>query len=133
MTSLYTDGASKGNPGLSGCGYVILEGEVLIDEGFSFLGIKTNNQAEYEGVLLGLSKALKQGILEIEVFSDSELLVKQLKKVYRVKNKGLFPLYQKVVDLSKKFDSVHFTHVRREYNKRADSLANQAILQRKGD
>lgn len=127
---IYTDGASRGNPGEAGIGVVIYnDQEEVVQEISEYLGQATNNVAEYTALIRGLEEGLKIGGDQVEVYADSELLVKQLKGEYRVKNPGLIPLFQKITNLRGNFESFNITHVRREYNKRADMLANQAIDQ----
>lgn len=126
---IYADGGSRGNPGPAGCGVVIsnLEtGEALADIS-EFLGNATNNVAEYTGLLLGLEKVLALGISQVEVRMDSELVVKQIKGEYRVKNENLKPLFIKCTDLRRRFTKFGIAHVRREQNKDADRLANLAM------
>ena len=125
---IYTDGASRGNPGKAGAGFVIYSPEgKKIGEGSRYLGIKTNNQAEYYALLFALEETLTLGIKDIEIKSDSELLVKQLNGEYRVKSPSIKPLYEQVRKLMKNFENVSITHVKREYNKEADRLANKGI------
>ncbi len=125
---LYTDGASRGNPGLAGAGFLLLdEKEVLLDEGKTFLGERTNNEAEYEALIAGLKLARRLGCLEVEVRADSQLMVRQLTGQYRVKNKRLIPLALEVKKLAAAFARVTYHHVPRAENARADKLANQAI------
>ncbi len=125
---LYTDGAARGNPGPAGIGAVIKDdGGRLVREIYKYLGEATNNQAEYVALIEGLKGSLKYGAKEVEVFADSELMVRQLNGEYRVKNQGLKPLYKEVVELLQKFNKYTISHVRREFNKEADSLANKAI------
>jgi len=124
---LYTDGASRGNPGLAGAGFVLLDGannELL--SGKKFLGEKTNNEAEYYALILALEKISEIGINKIDIFLDSELIVKQLKGEYKVKNKRLIKLYDRVKNLLRNFEYT-VSHVKREKNKVADKLANEAI------
>jgi len=125
---LWTDGAARGNPGPAGIGAILKSpsGEVLYT-GSEYLGHTTNNVAEYKAVLLGLSGALAHGIQRVEVRADSELLIKQLKGEYRVKNAGLRPLFEEARKLLARFKSVKLTHIRRELNGEADRLANQGI------
>jgi ribonuclease HI len=125
---MYTDGASRGNPGLSGAGVVILNSnQKIIKKGKKFLGSITNNQAEYQALILGLKLALSLDIKNLKVNLDSELVVKQIKGLYKVKKIELQKLLQEVLNLNKKFDQVNFYHIKREFNKEADSLANLAI------
>lgn len=127
---VFADGGSRGNPGPSGCGAVIKagneKGEVLANLS-KFVGITTNNVAEYTGLLIGLEKALDMGFTEVEVRMDSELIVKQIKGLYRCKNEGLIPLFNEAKRLQRQFKKFNIEHVRREYNKEADLLANQAM------
>jgi len=125
---LMVDGASRGNPGEAGCGAVIYDeqGEILT-ELTSYLGSSTNNVAEYQGLLMGLEGVLKLGGRKLQIRSDSELLVRQLNGVYRVKDEKLKVLYRKALDLLGRLEAYRIIHVRREYNKLADRLANLAI------
>jgi ribonuclease HI len=122
------DGASRGNPGEAGCGAVIYDeqGEIL-KELTSYLGSSTNNVAEYQGLLMGLEGVLELGGRKLQIRSDSELLVRQLNGVYRVKNEKLKVLYRKALDLLGRLEAYRIIHVRREHNKLADRLANLAI------
>ena len=126
------DGGARGNPGPAGAGYVLQahDGTVLRQEGF-FLGRATNNVAEYTALLKGLTSAIEMGASSIEVLSDSELLVRQMTGVYRVKNAGLLPLFTEARELSSRFDSFEIRHVRRELNTQADRMVNLAIDQRR--
>ncbi len=123
---LFFDGASKGNPGPSSYGYVLeLEGDEV--EGCGFIGISTNNVAEYTALIEGLKKALSMGIKKIEIFSDSQLVVNQLLGKYKVKAEHLVPLHNEALRLLKSFEDVRINFIRRELNKRADALANRAL------
>jgi len=125
---LYTDGASRGNPGLAGAGFLVLdENDALLDEGRTFLGERTNNEAEYDALIAGLKLARGLGCLEVEVRADSQLMVRQLTGQYRVKNKRLIPLVLEVKKVAAAFGRVSYHHVPRAENARADKLANQAI------
>lgn len=125
---LYTDGASRGNPGLAGAGFLVLdEKETLLDEGKTFLGERTNNEAEYDALIAGLKLARRLGCLEVEVRADSQLMIRQLTGQYRVKNKRLIPLVLEVKKLASAFARVDYHHIPRAENSRADELANQAI------
>jgi ribonuclease HI len=127
LAVIYVDGGSRGNPGPAGAGAVITidnEVEATISK---FLGNTTNNVAEYTGLVLALEKAFDLGIKQIDVYMDSELVVKQMKGIYRVKNDKLIPLYMKARALAAKFPSFNISHVRREQNKVADKLANEAM------
>lgn len=125
---IYSDGASRGNPGPAGAGAVLIgeDGEILATE-YQYLGTATNNLAEYSGAILGLQKAIELGATQVTLRADSELLIKQLKGQYKVKNEGLKPLYQQALSLLKNFKGVVLEHVPREANKLADRAANQAI------
>ena len=125
---LMVDGASRGNPGEAGCGAVIFDDSGLtVRELTRYLGRATNNVAEYEGLLMGLKEALKLGVKRLRVESDSELLVRQLNGVYRVKHENLIPLHRRAGELLRRFDAHRIIHVGRELNSVADRLANQAI------
>jgi ribonuclease HI len=122
------DGAARGNPGPAGCGAFIHDARGLVSRKlYRYLGIATNNVAEYEGLLMGLEGALALGAEKIRVESDSELMVNQLNGVYRVRDEKLKKLYQRASDLLGQFDSYCITHVKREQNQVADRLANEAI------
>ena len=126
--TIYTDGGSRGNPGKSGIGAVLKDdNKENIKEVSEYLGIATNNQAEYTAVIRALEEAQKLGAQELEFYLDSELIVKQLEGKYKVKNKGLIPLFIKLCKLRDTFKKTSFTHVRRELNKEADALANLAM------
>lgn len=124
---IYTDGAARGNPGPSGAGVLIMdeEGNEIVRL-HKFLGKRTNNVAEYAALYLGLSEAKKRHFKEIVIFADSELMVRQIRGEYRVKNEGLKKLYSHVMEILPHF-KYRFYHVRREKNKIADQLANLAI------
>ncbi len=128
---LYVDGAARGNPGPAGAGAVILspDGHVVAKLG-KFLGDSTNNVAEYMGLILGLKRAKAMGIKELDVFADSELMVKQLAGDYAVKAEHLRPLYEEARALLKGFSEVQVTHVPREQNAQADLMSNRAIDER---
>ncbi|MED5464011.1 MAG: ribonuclease HI family protein [Myxococcota bacterium] len=125
---LKTDGACRGNPGPSGAGWVIYStGGDVIGVGNEFLGRRTNNEAEYAAVLLGLQAVLELGYSEVDLRADSELLVKQVKGIYRVKNARLKPLYDEVKRLLAKFSRYSVEHIYREKNQEADKQANVAV------
>ena len=125
---LFADGGSRGNPGPSASGFVLLDQEdnVLVDEGV-YLGITTNNQAEYTALKLGLERALKEGARELEVYMDSLLVVNQMKGIFKVKNRDLWPIHDAIKELVPKFKKIHFGHVPRELNKMADAAVNRAL------
>lgn len=126
----YTDGGARGNPGPAGIGVVLQnkDGET-IGEWSEFLGIATNNQAEYKALLLALKQAVALGAIELECRLDSELVVKQLKGEYKVKHPDLKPLFEQAKSLISQIKNVSFKHIPRELNKQADRLANQAMDQ----
>lgn len=128
---LYSDGAARGNPGPSGAGAVLVEpsGQVVARLG-KYLGTQTNNYAEYMGLLIGLKHAKSMGAKEIEVFADSELLIRQLGGRYQVKSPSLRPLYEEAVKLLNDFSRVKLVHVPREMNAAADEMSNRAIDER---
>jgi ribonuclease HI len=124
-----TDGGSRGNPGPAGIG-VVLENAAtneVVETHAEFLGSTTNNQAEYKAVILGLQRAVLLGAKEVEVVADSELLIKQARGEYRVKNPDLALRFAELKALERQLPRVSYRHVRREYNKVADALANQAM------
>jgi ribonuclease H / adenosylcobalamin/alpha-ribazole phosphatase len=125
---LSTDGGARGNPGPAAYGYVIETegGGVLAAHGES-IGRATNNVAEYRGLVAGLAKAAELGVEELEVVSDSELLVRQMRGEYRVKNEALRELWEEASDLEQRFRRVRFTAVRRAHNELADRLVNEAL------
>ena len=128
---LYVDGASRGNPGRAGAGVWVTDGEGRRLKEFSqYLGYKTNNEAEYHALLLGLEEAKRLGGKSIRVFTDSELIARQVKGIYRVKDSNLKSLYGKVVQGLKGFSSFEIESIPREENKEADRLANEAIQTR---
>jgi ribonuclease HI len=125
---VYTDGASRGNPGPASIGIhvISLEGTVLFEHKES-LGTQTNNFAEYTAVLRSLELARSYGVRSILIRSDSELMVKQMKGEYKVKSPAIQPLFEVCKGLLSHFEKVRFEHVRREQNKEADRLANEAL------
>ena len=128
MIVAYIDGGSRGNPGPAGYGVRIEDEQaMLVEELHGTLGVATNNVAEYHGLLAALAWAAAHGIASLEIRSDSELLVKQMLGVYRVKNPGLQPLHQKARLLAARVGRVRYRHVRRELNTEADRLANLAM------
>lgn len=124
---IFTDGASKGNPGQASIGVSILEGDTEVATISEAIGLATNNIAEYTALLEGLRKVKELGYKEITVKADSELMIKQLKGEYKVKNPDIKVIYLQLQELIKAFDSISFNHVRREFNTRADQLANLAL------
>jgi ribonuclease HI len=128
---LYCDGAAKGNPGPAGAGAVLVEpsGQV-VDKLGKFLGHQTNNYAEYMGLLLGLRRASELKVREVEVFADSELMIRQLGGRYQVKSPSLRPLYEEALKLLNEFERVKLVHVPREMNRAADEMSTRAIEER---
>jgi ribonuclease HI len=125
---LSTDGGSRGNPGPAAYGYVLEteDGHVLDARGET-IGVATNNVAEYRALLAGLASALERGVTELEVVSDSELLVKQMTGEYKVKNEALRELSEEATHLARRLGKVDYTAVRREHNELADQLVNEAL------
>lgn len=130
---VYSDGGSRGNPGPSAAGYVILDASSrLIYEGGAYLGITTNNLAEYHGVYLGLEKAKSLGLRSLEFRIDSMLVVNQLKGIYTIRNRELWPIHERIRDLLDGFEKVTFRHVKREFNQQADGMVNKILDTRTG-
>lgn len=125
---IYSDGGSRGNPGPSASGFVIMnQRQDVLHQGGMYLGITTNNQAEYHGVRLGLEKALEIGAKTVDFRIDSLLVVNQLNGIYKIKNRDLWPINERIVELTTKFDRVTFSHVRREFNQLADGMVNKIL------
>ena len=125
---LYTDGGARGNPGPAAFAYVIeTEDGAVIDSRGEAIGVATNNVAEYSALVAGLVRAAELGVTALEVRSDSELMVKQMRGEYRVKNADLRALCLRASTAARALGSVTYTHVRREHNKLADQLVNDAL------
>lgn len=125
---IYTDGGARNNPGPAGIGAVFYdENKNVVAEISEYIGEATNNQAEYQALLAAIKKAKNLGAGEVEFFLDSELVVKQLNREYKVKDKDLAPLFLQIYNLTLGFKKVKFNHIRREFNKEADRLVNLAI------
>jgi len=126
---VHTDGGSRGNPGPAAIGFVISEGETDIYAHGEVIGLKTNNEAEYTALIKALAYVLENFGKELEItcVADSELMVKQLNGEYKVRHDTLIPLYERVIELKMNFVRTTFTHVRRESNKLADKLVNNAL------
>ncbi len=125
---VYADGGSRGNPGPSASGFVVMTmDDGIIEQGGLYLGLNTNNQAEYTGLKIGLQEATKRGVKIVHVFMDSELVVNQMKGVYKVRNAAMASLNNEIRTLVKRFDQVTFTHVPREMNKLADAMVNEVL------
>lgn len=127
--TIYSDGGSRGNPGPSASGYVIYRDGKQLESGGQYIGITTNNQAEYTAVLLGLQAACKYADASstVQFYMDSMLVVNQMNGVYKIKNRDLWPIHQKIRELMKEFNSVHFSHVYRDDNIAADAEVNKIL------
>jgi ribonuclease HI len=127
-TKLFTDGGSRGNPGPAAYGFVLeAEDGTVLDARGEAIGVATNNVAEYSALIAGLERARLLGLTEIEVVSDSELLVKQMRGEYKVKNAALRELSLEAARLAREIGTVSYTAVRREHNELADRLVNDAL------
>ena len=125
---LFTDGGSRGNPGPAAYAFVLeAEDGTVLDARGEAIGVATNNVAEYAALVAGLERAVEVGVDELEVVSDSELLVKQMRGEYRVKNRALQDLFLDASRLARRIERVTYTAVRREHNELADSLVNEAL------
>lgn len=125
---LYTDGGSRGNPGPSACGFVIMDMDdrVVVKKG-EYIGITTNNQAEYQALRLGLEEALRMRAREVHVYMDSMLVVNQMLGSFQIKNRDLWPVHAQVMELTKQFKHVSFIQIPRKLNKLADKAVNEAL------
>ena len=125
---IHSDGGARGNPGPAGIGAILnAEDGIVLAEISKYIGETTNNQAEYKALIAGLEKAKELKAEEVDCYLDSELVVKQLNHEYKVKSQDLAPLFLNIHNLSLSFKKIKFIHVRREYNKEADRLANEAM------
>ncbi len=125
---LYTDGGSRGNPGPSAAGCVLLTmDDSVVKKDSKYLGLTTNNQAEYLALELGMEAALELGVKQLDVYMDSLLVVNQMKGLFKVKNRDLWPIHQSIKELAKKFQKISFNHVPREMNKIADGMVNECL------
>ncbi|MBP9668066.1 reverse transcriptase-like protein [Candidatus Saccharibacteria bacterium] len=125
---IYSDGGSRGNPGPSASGFIIMNGqEEVIHQGGEYLGITTNNQAEYHAVRLALEKAHEMAAKTIDFRMDSLLVVNQLNGIYKIRNHELWPIYERIKELAMHFENIKFSHVRREFNKLADGMVNKIL------
>jgi ribonuclease HI/ADP-ribose pyrophosphatase YjhB (NUDIX family) len=130
--TIFSDGGSRGNPGPSAAGYVVLDSsQQVIAQGGEYLGITTNNQAEYHGVRLGLEKALELKYKRVDFKIDSMLVVNQMKGFYKIKNRELWPIHERIRELMTQFDKVTFNHVMREFNQLADGMVNKTLDEHK--
>jgi ribonuclease HI len=126
--TLYTDGGSRGNPGPAAYGFVLeTDDGTVLDARGEAIGVATNNVAEYRALVAGLERAVEAGVRELEVVSDSELLVKQMRGEYKVKNRALQELFLEASRLARGLHRVTYRAVRRESNELADSLVNEAL------
>ena len=127
ITLTYSDGGARGNPGPAALGAVVIEPDGTRHHIKKYLGHTTNNQAEYRALIAALEKAAHLGARVVRCYLDSELVVKQLHREYRVKDPGLGQLFLAVLNIAQSFDSISFHHIRREHNKEADALVNEAL------
>ena len=126
--TIYTDGGSRGNPGPSAVGYVIIdENGKEITRGGEFIGYATSRLAEYYGLKVGIEKALEYGFKTVKFVSDNLMMVNQMNGIYTVKNSDILPVYEEILKLIQRFDAVAFTHVRREQNQAADAELNTVL------
>ncbi len=127
---VYSDGGSRGNPGPSAAGFVILDAaQHVVEQGGEYLGITTNSQAEYHGVRLGLERARECGLKRLDFRVDSMLVVNQMNGVFAIKNRELWPIHERIRQLVTEFDEVRFSHVKREFNQLADGMVNKTLDQ----
>ena len=128
VLTIFTDGVARGNPGEGGFGVIIKDTDgTIIEEVGGYIGVTTNNIAEYTALVTALKTAIKYSDGKIIVYSDSELMVRQLNGIYKVKNEGLLPLYKEAKKLISNFGDFIIEHIPREKNKEADALANRAV------
>lgn len=126
---IYTDGASRNNPGNAAIGYLIISGKKELEKGSEYLGVATNNQAEYRALIKALKEARKYNPDKITCYSDSNLMINQLKGDWKVKEPQLKDLHSNIKELEKKFKKVHYKHVRRDNSgiQKCDKQANEAL------
>jgi len=128
--TVFSDGGSRGNPGPSAAGFVVVDSsQNVIAEGGQFLGVTTSDHAEYHGVYLGMQKAAEMGYKRINFKIDSMMVVNQMNGRYKIKNRALWPIHQHIRDLMKQFEAVSFSHVGREFNRLADGMVNKTLDQ----
>ncbi len=127
MITVFIDGASAGNPGNVGIGYLIYKDKNLLKKNGIYLGIQTNNFAEYMAFIFALTEVIGMGEKDVEVFSDSKLLCEQLNGNFKVKNKNIYPLFVLSKAIIEKFSNFRITHIEREKNSDADKLASEAV------
>ena len=127
--TIYADGGSRGNPGPSASGFVVIDpmtDTVLVDKGM-YIGVTTNNLAEYLALKYGLEEALRMGACSVTVYMDSMLVVNQLKGIFKVRNRDLWPVHETIKELITKFESFTISHVPREMNRLADAAVNRTL------
>ena len=132
---IYTDGGSRGNPGPSAGGFVILDAasdEMLAEKGV-YLGVTTNNQAEYLALKFALEEARRMGAHQAEIFMDSLLVVNQMKGLFKIKNRDLWPVHEAIKELLVSFKRVSFAHIPREQNTQADAAVNKVLDEHEAD
>ncbi len=126
---VFADGGSRGNPGPSASGFVLLDAEtneVIVDKGI-YLGVTTNNQAEYQALKFALEEAHKMGATSVDVYMDSLLVTNQMKGIFKISNRDLWPVHNTCQTLAKQFKHISYNHVPRAMNKLADSAVNRAL------
>ncbi|MCF7917024.1 MAG: ribonuclease HI family protein [Candidatus Omnitrophica bacterium] len=126
MITAYIDGSSIGNPGKAGVGYLIRKGNKLIQEESIYLGIQSNNFAEYMGLIFALTDILAQGEKDCHIYTDSKLVCEQIKGNFKVKHQNILPLYTLAKRMISKLDKFKIEHILRDKNKEADKLARKA-------
>ena len=126
--TIYSDGGSRGNPGPSAAAFIIMDGDSnIVDQGGKFLGESSSGMAEYIGVELALEKALELGVKNIELRSDSLMVVNQLNGLFTVKNREFWSVHSRIIRLTAQFQRINFRHIHREYNRVADGLVNKIL------
>ena len=130
---IYIDGASKGNPGESGAGVVIYRDKRIVKEISNYIGSATNNVAEYTALIYALEESLLLKAKSLEINTDSQLLARQLNKIYKVKNEGIKVLYNRALHLLAGFDQVTINYIPREENVLADKLATEAVKKKQAE
>lgn len=125
---IYTDGGSRGNPGPSACAYVICKmDDTVVEKSGTYMGLSTNNKAEYQGLRQGLERAKDLGVKKVAVYMDSQLVVNQAKGLFKVRNTDLIAVHQEIMALSKLFEKITFNYIPRELNKVADAEVNHIL------
>lgn len=128
LLKVYCDGGSRGNPGPSATGYVVInEDEGVVVKGGDYIGVTTNNQAEYQAVRQALEACSKLSVKILDFYLDSLLVVNQINGIYKIKNRDLWPIHEAICDLKRHFKKVTFTHIPREMNKDADAIVNRVL------